>query len=265
MIDHDTEGEVQSCTDRNPLGATAPSDVAGYGRVSDSVRYQGGAHASPPPDLERPLETFESSPIGDYLRRQRILRDVSIDELSALTRIPLRSLERLERGEFDGESDGFVRGFVRTVAEALGLDADHTVARILKEPSVGVWERHASNRRLKQIAVSLALLVMLGLSFLIAQAGWNVLVGTNENDPARQIVLWKDPVRSLAEATGAEVDPAGEIDPAVGSRRLGQGATVLRMPDSSQRSTSSQRTPPSRRRPTPSEPDMGETDAGLQM
>jgi hypothetical protein len=28
-------------------------------------------------------------------------------------------------------------------------------------------------------------------------------------------VLWHDPVRALAEATGARLDPAGEIDPGI--------------------------------------------------
>ena len=72
--------------------------------------------------------------IGSYLARQRRLRGVSVDELASLTRIPRRSLERLEAGAFDGTPDGFVRGFVRTVAEALGLDPDDAVNRLLREP-----------------------------------------------------------------------------------------------------------------------------------
>lgn len=162
--------------------------------------------------------TFEDVPIGEYLRRQRMLRDVSLDELAAMTRIPLRSLERLERGEFDGESDGFVRGFVRTVALALGLDVDDTVARMLQEPAVGVWERRASGRRLKQAIAIGALAAIVLVSLLVLQAGWRMLVGASADDPARAVVVWRDPVRSLAEAVGAEVDPAGEIDPSRGSR-----------------------------------------------
>lgn len=162
--------------------------------------------------------TFEDAPIGEYLRRQRILRDVSLDELASMTRIPLRSLERLERGEFDGECDGFVRGFVRTVAIALGLDVDDAVARMLQEPAVGVWERHASGRRAKQVVTIGALAATLIVSLLVLQAGWRMLVGASADDPSRAVVVWRDPVRSLAEAVGAEVDPAGEIDPSRGSR-----------------------------------------------
>ena len=162
--------------------------------------------------------TFEDVPIGEYLRRQRVLRDMSLDELASMTRIPLRSLERLEGGEFDGETDGFVRGFVRTVAIALGLDVDDAVARMLQEPSVGAWERHASSRRAKQAVALGALAVILAVALLVLQAGWQMLVGASAEDPSRQVVVWRDPVRALAEAAGAEVDPAGEIDPARGSR-----------------------------------------------
>ena len=73
--------------------------------------------------------------IGAYLARQRELRGISLDELATLTRIPRRSLERLESGIFDRAPDGFVRGFVRTVAAALGLDPDETVMRLLAEPA----------------------------------------------------------------------------------------------------------------------------------
>ena len=65
--------------------------------------------------------------IGRYLARQRRLRGVSLDDLAAQTCIPRRSLERLEDGAFDRQADGFVRGFVRTVAAALGLDAEEAV------------------------------------------------------------------------------------------------------------------------------------------
>jgi hypothetical protein len=55
--------------------------------------------------------------------------------VAAVTRIPRRSLERLEAGAFDGSPDGFSRGFVRAVADAIGLDATEAMARLLGEAS----------------------------------------------------------------------------------------------------------------------------------
>ena len=73
--------------------------------------------------------------IGAYLAQQRRIRGISAEQLAETTRIPLRSIERLEAGVFDGKLDGFARGFVRTVAEALGLDLHETLIRTLREPS----------------------------------------------------------------------------------------------------------------------------------
>lgn len=160
-------------------------------------------------------ETFESRPIGEYLRRQRLLRGMSAEELASITRIPLRSIERLESGLFDGETDGFVRGFVRTVANALGLDADDAISRMLREPTPGAWERNSSSRNVKQGLVGVALLLFLVMIFFVLRAGWNVLLGEASTPGSREVVLWHDPVRALAEATGAQLDPAGEIGPRV--------------------------------------------------
>ena len=163
-------------------------------------------------------ETLEAHPIGEYLRRQRVLRGMTVVELAELTRIPLRSLKRLEGGQFDGETDGFVRGFVRTVASALGLDADDTVARMLHEPLASAWERHGPGRSAKQVFALVLFVLVLGCVFLGLSAVWNVLLGDASRPASREVVVWRDPVRALAAATGTHLDPAAEI----GSRaRLG--------------------------------------------
>lgn len=79
-------------------------------------------------------ESGELQSIGAYLKAQRGIRGITLEELAQLTRIPIRSIQRLESGSYDGVSDGFVRGFVRTVAESLGLEPDDTLARMLREP-----------------------------------------------------------------------------------------------------------------------------------
>ena len=184
----------------------------------------------PPSTLEIDLEaavdsTFESRPIGEYLRRQRILRGMSTEELATLTRIPLRSLERLESGHFDGETDGFVRGFVRTVANALGLDVDDAISRMLREPAPGTWERRVPGHRATRGL--LVLLVCLGLAggFFALRAGWRLLLGTASRSASREVVLWQDPVRALAEAGGVRLDPTGTIMPlSRGEGARGEGA-----------------------------------------
>jgi cytoskeletal protein RodZ len=170
-------------------------------------------------------ETYEARPIGEYLRRQRVLRGISAEELASLTRIPLRSLERLESGQFDGETDGFVRGFVRTVANALGLDADDAIARMLREPAPGTWERHGSNRVPQQALLGIALLVLVVITFFVLRAGWTALLGTASTPGSREVVVWHDPVRALAEATGVRLEPVQEIGLDADSSRTPDPAT----------------------------------------
>ncbi len=141
--------------------------------------------------------------IGAYLARQRRLRGISLDALSAETRLPRRSLERLEAGAFDGNPDGFARGFVRTVAGALGLDPEATVARMLPEATVaggrgGAWVARFLHRPLTWAGVTAALLSALGLWLAISDRPGPAAVTTQT-----EVLYRRDAVRELAESVGA--------------------------------------------------------------
>jgi len=158
--------------------------------------------------------SFEASPIGEYLRRQRLLRGITVEELARLTRIPLRSIERLESGQFDGQADGFVRGFVRTVADALGLDVEDTVSRMLEEPissprDGGDEAALALRRRLSVVVVAGLLL------WLLVFAGQTLREAGGERSPgagAGDVVSWRDPVRALALSTGLEPESSAAFE-----------------------------------------------------
>jgi cytoskeletal protein RodZ len=161
----------------------------------------GGVPEAAPVKPARPADpsadAAEAS-IGRYLARQRQLRRISLDDLAALTKIPRRSLERLEAGAFDGSPDGFARGFVRTVAEALGLDPAEAVMRLMDEPDAD--EPGPGGRRLARVlplagiglGVALALLCVMLWKLL---AGW---LGPVQEPRAPEVVVREDPVRALA-------------------------------------------------------------------
>jgi len=135
--------------------------------------------------------------IGGYLERQRRLRGISLDELANLTRIPVRSLARLEGGAYDGHSDGFARGFVRTVAAAIGLDPEETVARMLPEVRV---RRSGMPPRWRQ---ALLLAAILGFAIGAATAGISWWQGWSASGPARTALpVRHDAVRALAIRQG---------------------------------------------------------------
>ncbi|MDE0886343.1 MAG: helix-turn-helix domain-containing protein [Myxococcota bacterium] len=147
-------------------------------------------------------DRLQSQAIGSYLKHQRTLRQISIEELAGLIRVPVRSLERLEAGCFDGQVDGFVKGFVRTVAEGLGMDSDDTLSRMLSEPE---WERDPGvsiRRRLTRVGAGV---IALGMLLVLAVVLYRVSV-REELSPVeseREIVFRRDPVRALAAAQNA--------------------------------------------------------------
>ncbi len=62
---------------------------------------------------------------GERLKRERELREVTLEEITAATRISSRFLEALENEEWNKLPGGvFNRGFVRSVARYLGLDEE---------------------------------------------------------------------------------------------------------------------------------------------
>jgi hypothetical protein len=139
--------------------------------------------------------------IGAYLARQRSLRGVSLEELEVATRIPRRSLERLEAGAFDRDRDAFARSFVRTVAQALGLDVHDTITRMSGEVRPRRHSRGAALLRSRGLRAVALLLVLAAGGIAAARwaAGGFALPAIRVSaGPERAIVARPDPVRALA-------------------------------------------------------------------
>lgn len=76
---------------------------------------------------------------GDDLRRERLLREVTLDEISAATKISLRLLSALERSDLARlPAPVFTRGFIRAYCLHLGLDPVEKVNTYLAEVESGV-------------------------------------------------------------------------------------------------------------------------------
>lgn len=152
-----------------------------------------------------PLTDERPPSIGRYLAGQRRLRGLSVDELAAATKIPRRSLERLEEGAFDDANDGFARGFVRTVASALGLDPVETVNRLLVEPVDGDAESPFAalpGGRLLLAGAALAALLAAGWGLWALEPSGEV-APEETHEGATEIFVREDAVRALADRVGA--------------------------------------------------------------
>lgn len=89
-------------------------------------------------------EKVATGTFGDHLKREREMRGVSLDEISAATRIATRFLTAIENEQWNLLPGGvFNRGFVRAVARYLGLDEENIVAEYAAaagdRPTVPVW------------------------------------------------------------------------------------------------------------------------------
>ena len=82
---------------------------------------------------------------GEILKREREMREVTLNEVTVATRIPPRFLEAFEREEWEKLPGGvFNRGFVRAIARYLGLDEEH----LLSEYDLAYGEQKSSTIRL---------------------------------------------------------------------------------------------------------------------
>jgi cytoskeletal protein RodZ len=69
-------------------------------------------------------------PVGQYLRRHREEKQMSVEEVARSTRMPMDSVTRIELDRFDElPGEVFVRGFLKSYAKAVGLPADDVLAR----------------------------------------------------------------------------------------------------------------------------------------
>lgn len=74
----------------------------------------------------------ESSSFGDWLRRQREMREISLRDIADRTKISLRYLEAMEADRFDLlPAAVFAKGFLREYARYVGLSPDDVVNHYL--------------------------------------------------------------------------------------------------------------------------------------
>jgi cytoskeleton protein RodZ len=119
---------------------------------------------------------------GEHLKRERELREVSLDELSKATRISNRFLQALENEDWGKLPGGvFGHGFVRSIARYLGLSeeallSEYDLARAEKLPAVAPKPEEPIPSPPKWLPAAMALgglLVLVLLLFYGARYAWN--------------------------------------------------------------------------------------------
>jgi cytoskeleton protein RodZ len=117
---------------------------------------------------------MSSTPFGEHLKREREMRGVSLNEISAATRISTRFLEAIENDRWNELPGGaFNRGFIRSIARFLGLDEDSLVAEYALDTSGNTNVREVpqfvkAGRNWRPVIVAAAILLALLAAGLLA-------------------------------------------------------------------------------------------------
>lgn len=136
------------------------------------------------------------SGIGSMLKKSREQKRMSVAEVSRVTRIPAATLDALEADRFDDlPGEVFVRGFLKSYAQAVGLAPAEILARYASTRSVAfvtplpatspVTAVRTGNRRLG-VAIAfvvLLILVTLALSIVLTPRGHGVPAELSQNMP----------------------------------------------------------------------------------
>lgn len=173
---------LQSVVARSPLTERASTAITGLPLSARSESNFGNMNA----DSQRQrLRTPAASTVGARLRHERETLGMSLEEIARATRIPSHSLERIEADRFDDlPGEVFVRGFLKSYARTLGLDADDVLAQYgaarrvpyVAPVPVAPTKRTREGRRVG-IAIAFVLLLVLctmALSFVLRPRGRDV-------------------------------------------------------------------------------------------
>src|SRR5690348_2499599 len=123
--------ELPSSYPSRPFGAflstTLPTHSfdSTFSRPYSPSRARAFSHRSPIFISAGQVLAMARGKFGEHLKRERELREVSLDELSKATRISNRFLQALENEDWGKLPGGvFGHGFVRSIARYLGLSEE---------------------------------------------------------------------------------------------------------------------------------------------
>jgi cytoskeleton protein RodZ len=163
------------------------------------------------------FQRMPSKPFGEHLKREREMRGVTLEEISAATRIAPRFLAALENEQWELLPGGvFNRGFIRSVARYLGLDEDSLVAeyaletRGRTEPGVVADPPEEPDRNWARVFV-VAMLVL-----LLVAGGWAAVHFLGPKIAARLHKHSGEPVNSAPDG-GAGSSFAANTDAQISS------------------------------------------------
>ncbi len=178
-----------------------------------------------PPQAEggESVSDEKSQTVGQYLRQEREGQNISLADVARVTRIPLASLEALERGAFHTfPAPFFARGFLRTYATHLGLDPGKVLGMFEAQTEIPLnkGKKAGPPFRLRPLIQYLIILLLIGVGVGVAY------VYIQQSPPPEPSLSTEKPKSPGIEASAAP--PAEKLPAPSSSRILGGEKQVLR-------------------------------------
>ena len=174
-----------------------------------------------PEPLDEELVEAEPSPVGEQLRLAREAKKLSLEDVAAQTRIPLRHLASIETGDWDNlPAPTYTIGFAKSYASAVGLDRSE-VGNQLREEMGG--QRFATNASdvfepadpRRTMPKGLVIGAILAVVVLIALMSWLNKRSLEEPEPATNEMATTAPARTAPTPAPPPATPVAAQGPVV--------------------------------------------------
>ena len=115
---------------------------------------------------------------GSYLKSERELRGVTLEELHTKTRIPMHYLQALEKNLFDElPEEVFIRGYIRSFAKVIGANEDEMLSAYIDitktAPSTDTNNQSISNQNDSTFDLKFIFILIFTILFLLGTV-WSI-------------------------------------------------------------------------------------------
>ena len=150
---------------------------------------------------------------GSYLKSERELRGVTLEELHSKTKIPYRYLQALENNQFDElPEEVFIRGYLRSISHVIGAQEDEVLSTYMDikktAPSIGTENSSTLNQKHSTLDPKFIFVLILtvlflsgitwGISILVHKFNKHSIESTSPLSKEKQNNTKEDPVNNLS-------------------------------------------------------------------
>ena len=150
---------------------------------------------------------------GSYLKSERELRGVTLEELHSKTKIPYRYLQALENNQFDElPEEVFIRGYLRSISHVIGAQEDEVLSTYMDRkktaPSIDTENSSALNQKHSTLDPKFIFVLILtvlflsgitwGISILVHKFNKDSIESTSTLSKEKQNNTKEDPVNNLS-------------------------------------------------------------------